>query len=100
MPGFFWLSRVTMLETMLIFFFTLTMFAFFTWLSKEGDTRALAFCGLALGIGVLAKYQIIVAAIAMLLSILFSARKRLKLNLAKFLVILIIVVLVVAHGSS
>jgi len=32
MPGFFWLSRVTMLETMLIFFFTLTMFTFSTWL--------------------------------------------------------------------
>ena len=96
MPGFFWLSRVTMLETMLIFFFTLTMFAFYTWLSKEGSYRALVFSGLALGIGVLAKYQIIVAALAMLLSILFLARKRLKLNLAKFMVILVIVVLVAA----
>ena len=35
MPGFFWLSRVTMLETMLIFFFTLVMFAFYTWLNKD-----------------------------------------------------------------
>ncbi len=96
MPGFFWLSRVTMLETMLIFFFTLVMFAFYTWLNETGNSKALIYSGLALGIGVLAKYQIIVAALAMLLSILFLARKRLKLNLAKFLIIILIVVLVVA----
>ena len=95
MPGFFWLSRVTMLETMLIFFFTLVMFAFYTWLSKDNSNRALVFSGLALGIGVLAKYQIIVAALAMLLSILFLSRKRLKINLAKFLVIFVVAVLVV-----
>ncbi len=65
MPGFFWLSRVTMLETMLIFFFTLVMFTFYSWLIKDTN-KTLIFSGLALGIGVLAKYQIIVAAIAML----------------------------------
>ena len=84
MPGFFWLSRVTMLETTLIFFFTLVMFAFYTWLSKDESKRALLFSSLALGIGVLAKYQIIVAALAMLLSILFLCRKRLKINLQSF----------------
>jgi 4-amino-4-deoxy-L-arabinose transferase-like glycosyltransferase len=95
MPGFFWLSRVTMLETMLIFFFTLVMFAFYTWLSKDNSNRALIFSGLALGIGILAKYQIVVAALAMLLSIMFLSRKRLKLNLAKFLLIFAIAILVV-----
>jgi len=94
MPGFFWLSRVTMLETMLIFFFTLAMFAFYSWITKDSN-KTLLFSGLALGIGVLAKYQIIVAAIAMILSILFLSRKRLKLSLAKFLLIFVIVVLVV-----
>jgi 4-amino-4-deoxy-L-arabinose transferase-like glycosyltransferase len=96
MPGLFWLSRVTMLETMLIFFFTLTLFAFFSWLSRQGSHRALVFTGLALGLGVLAKYQMIVCALAMLLCILFLARKRLKSNLGKFLLILLVVVLVVA----
>jgi len=96
MPGVFWLSRVTMLETMLIFFFTLVMFAFYSWLSNSGNYRALVFSGLALGIGILAKYQIVVAALAMLLCILFLARKRLKLNLAKFALIAVVVVLVVA----
>ncbi len=70
MPGFFWLSRVTMLETMLIFFFTLVMFTFYSWITKD-TYKTLIFSGLALGIGILAKYQIVVAAIAMFLSILF-----------------------------
>jgi 4-amino-4-deoxy-L-arabinose transferase-like glycosyltransferase len=94
MPGFFWLSRVTMLETMLIFFFTLVMFTFYVWITKDTN-KALLFSGLVLGIGVLAKYQVIVAAIAMLLSILFLCRHRLKISVAKFLVILAVVVLVV-----
>jgi 4-amino-4-deoxy-L-arabinose transferase-like glycosyltransferase len=94
-PGFFWLSRVTMLETMLIFFFTLVMFAFYTWLNKPESNRALVLCGLALAIGVLAKYQIIVAALAMLLSILFLSRKHLKGNLLKFVLIGFIVFAVV-----
>ena len=94
MPGFFWLTRVTMLETMLIFFFTLVMFVFYSWITKD-TYKTLIFSGLALGIGVLAKYQIIVVAIAMLLSLLFLCRNRLKISLAKFLVILLIVVLVV-----
>jgi 4-amino-4-deoxy-L-arabinose transferase-like glycosyltransferase len=94
MPGFFWLSRVTMLETMLIFFFTLVMFAFYSWITKD-TYKTLLFSGLALGIGVLAKYQIIVAAIAMILSILLLCRKRLKISLAKFLLIFVVVVLVV-----
>ncbi len=95
MPGFFWLSRVTMIETMLIFFFTLVMFGFYSWIIKD-SYKTLIFTGVALGIGVLAKYQLIVAAIAMLLSILFLCRKRLKINLAKYLLIIVIVALVVA----
>lgn len=95
MPGFFWLSRVTMLETMLIFFFTLVMFTFYAWLNKGNSNRALILSGLALGIGILAKYQIVVSALAMVLSILFLARKRLKLNLAKFILIFAVAVLVV-----
>jgi 4-amino-4-deoxy-L-arabinose transferase-like glycosyltransferase len=96
MPGVFWLSRVAMIETMLIFFFTLSMFTFYTWLFKDDSRRALVFAGLALGVGVLAKYQMIVAVLAMLLSILFLTRKRLKKNLGKVLLIGIIAVLVVA----
>lgn len=95
MPGFFWVSRVTILETMLIFFFTLVMFFFYSWITKNSN-KALFFSGLALGIGILAKYEILVAAIAILVTILLLLRKRLKLNLVKLAVILVIAVLVAA----
>jgi len=32
MPGFFWVSRIALLETILIFFFSLTMFLFYSWI--------------------------------------------------------------------
>ena len=95
MPGFFWVSRVTMLETMLIFFFTVVMFFFYSWLTRN-SSKALLFGGLALGIGILAKYEIIVAAIAMIATVLLLLRKRLKLSLAKIMLILIIAALVAA----
>ena len=95
MPGFFWVSRITMLETILIFFFTLVMFLFYTWLTKNSN-KALVLSGLALGIGILAKYQILVAAIAMAFSILILARKRLKISLAKLVIILLIAIIVIA----
>ena len=94
MPGFFWVSRVTLLETVLIFFFTLVMFLFYTWISNNSN-KALVLSGLALGIGILAKYQILVAALAMLVSILFLSRKRLKISLLKLTVIILIAIVVV-----
>ena len=94
MPGFFWLSRVTMLETMLIFFFTLTLFFFFTWLSKHKD-RALILSCLALGIGFLAKYQVLVAGVVMIFGILWLGRDKLKLRFTKFLLVPIIAVAVI-----
>ncbi len=94
MPGFFWLTRVSMIDTMLIFFFTLVMYAFYSWITKD-SYKTLFFSGLTLGLGILAKYQIVVAALAMFLTILFLVRGRLKISLAKFLIICAIAVLVV-----
>ena len=94
MPGFFWLSRVTMLETTLIFFFTLTLFFFFTWLSKGKDRALIASC-LALGVGFLAKYQILVAGIVMIFGILWLGKDKLKLRFRKFLLVPIIAVAVI-----
>ena len=94
MPGFFWLSRVAMLETMLIFFFTLTLFFFFTWLSKHEDKAFYLSC-LALGIGFLAKYQIIVAGIVMIAGILLLGRDKLKRRFTKFLLVPLIAVAVI-----
>ncbi len=80
---------------MLIFFFTLVMFFFYSWITKNSN-KALLFSGLALGIGILAEYEIVVAAVAMVVSILFFCRKRLKISLAKLIILLVIVVLVAA----
>jgi hypothetical protein len=44
----------------------------------------LVFCGLALGLGFLAKYQIIITAIIMLLSLLFLVRSQLRFALKRF----------------
>ncbi len=108
MPGFFWLSRVAMLETMLIFFFTLTLFFFFTWLNKHKD-KAFYLSSLALGIGFLAKYQILVAGIVMIVGLLLLSRDNLKRRLAKFLLVPVIafavvmpwfIVLYQANGSE
>ncbi len=94
-PGFSWVARVTMLETILIFFFTALMFLFYSWITKN-SYKALVFSGLVLGIGILAKYQMAVAAVAMVLSVLVLCRKRLKISLAKLIVIFVIAILVVA----
>ena len=95
MPGFFWVSRITMLETILIFFFTLVMFFFYSWITNN-SYKALFFSGLTLGIGILAKYEILVAALAMFATVLLLLRKRLKISLAKVVVIVIIAVLIAA----
>ena len=94
MPGFFWLSRVAMLETLLIFFFALTLFFFFTWLSKNKGKAFYLSC-LALGIGFLAKYQVIVAGVVMIAGILWLGRDRLKRRFTKFLLLPLIAVAVV-----
>ncbi len=95
MPGFFWLSRITLLETMLIFFFTLVMFFFYSWITKNSN-KALLFSAVALGIGILAEYEILVAVVAMAVSVLFFCRKKFKISLTKLVILLIIVVVVAA----
>jgi 4-amino-4-deoxy-L-arabinose transferase-like glycosyltransferase len=94
MPGFFWLSRVALLETMLIFFFSLILFFFFTWLSREKD-KALILSGIAMGVGFLAKYQVLVAGLVMIAGILLLGRSKLKWRFSKFLLVPLIAFLVV-----
>jgi 4-amino-4-deoxy-L-arabinose transferase-like glycosyltransferase len=94
MPGFFWVSRVTMLETILVFFFSLALFFFFSWL-RFSQNKTLLLCGLALGVGFLAKYQVLVAGLVMIVAILVLCRKKLRLRFSKFLVLPLIAVLVV-----
>lgn len=93
MPGFFWISRVAMLETMLMFFFSLSLFFFFYW-NRFNNNRSLILCGLALGVGFLAKYQIAVAGLVMIGIILFFSRDKLRTRLSKFPLLPIIAICV------
>jgi len=94
MPAYFWLSQMAMLETMLLFFVMLSLLCFYKWLITKKD-KMLVFSGLAIGLGLLTKYQMIATAIVLLLSILFLARKQLKLALKKFSLTIASAVLVV-----
>jgi 4-amino-4-deoxy-L-arabinose transferase-like glycosyltransferase len=94
MPGFFWVSRVAMLETALIFFFSLALFFFFSWM-RFSQNKMLILCGLAIGVGFLAKYQILVAGLVMIVTILILSWKKLRVRFSKFLLLPLIAILVV-----
>ncbi|MBT0159562.1 phospholipid carrier-dependent glycosyltransferase [Candidatus Bathyarchaeota archaeon A05DMB-2] len=93
-PGFFWLSRAAMLETALIFFFALSLFFFFSWMHFN-QNKALILCGVAVGVGFLAKYQIVVAGLVMVVSLLLLYKKKLRVKFSKFMLLPIIAVLVI-----
>jgi hypothetical protein len=94
MPGFFWVSRITMLETLLIFFFSFALLFFFSWI-RLSQNKMLILCGLALGAGFLAKYQVLVAGLVMIAAILVLSWKKLRVRFSKFLVLPLIAFLVV-----
>lgn len=94
MPGFVWLSRLAMLETMLIFFFSASMMLFFTWM-RNHENKYLALSGIALGLGFLTKYQIVIAVIAMVASVFLLCRGYMKTKLAKFPLLILVAVIVV-----
>jgi 4-amino-4-deoxy-L-arabinose transferase-like glycosyltransferase len=83
MPGYFWLSRIALLETMLLFFFALALLFFVFWLKNKRD-KYVFFSGLAIGLGVLTKYQMVLAFVVIAVSILFLARDHLKRALSRF----------------
>jgi 4-amino-4-deoxy-L-arabinose transferase-like glycosyltransferase len=94
MTGFFWLSRMALLETMLLFFVMLALLFFFRWLQNRQD-KYLVLAGFAVGLGFLTKYQAVVAGIVMLVSILFLAKGKLKWAYSRFTFAVVAAVLVV-----
>jgi 4-amino-4-deoxy-L-arabinose transferase-like glycosyltransferase len=94
MPGFFWLSRMALLETMLLFFITAAILFFYRWFQNKQD-KNLVLAGLTVGLGFLTKYQAIVAGAVMLISILFLARGQLKRAFTRFTILVVAAVLVV-----
>ncbi len=81
MPGIVWLSRLAMIETMLILVFCLSMLFFFRWLrgNKEKD-RVLYIATVVIGVAV--KYQtLVIVPIIMLLGMYFWKKDYLKAQL-------------------
>jgi len=94
MPGYFWLSRAALLETMLVFFITLSLFFFYRWITTRQD-RMLVFTGLAVGLGFLTKYQVIVVGAIMIVCLIFLVRSQLKMAFKKFSLTIVTAFLVV-----
>ncbi|MCW4017475.1 MAG: glycosyltransferase family 39 protein [Candidatus Bathyarchaeota archaeon] len=94
MPGYIWLSRVAMIETMLTFFFTVSVLLFFMWLRTD-QRKFLIWSGITLGLGVLTKYQIVIAGAVMLTGLVFLSRGYLKKRLSRFPMLILIVAAVV-----
>jgi len=94
MPGFVWLSRVAMIETMLVFFFTTTMYFFFNWM-RFHKNKDLILSGFMLGVGILVKYQMIIAVVIMFASLFVLCRDYLKTKLSRIPLLLLAVVLVI-----
>ena len=93
MPGYLWLSRMAMIETMLVFFFTVSTLFFFFWL-REHKNKFLILSGLALGLGILTKYQMIIVGAIMLTSLVVLGRGYLKKKFTRFPLLIITVVAV------
>ena len=94
MPGYFWLSRLALLETMLLFFVTVALLLFFRWIQNRQD-KYMVLAGLAVGLGFLTKYQAVVAGVIMILSLLFLARGQFKRAFSRFSLAVAAAVLVV-----
>jgi 4-amino-4-deoxy-L-arabinose transferase-like glycosyltransferase len=85
MPGIVWVSRMAMIESMLIFIFSLSMFFFFSWV-RAGRERDRVLSIMALAVGVIVKYQmIVVAPIIMLAGAFFWKRDYLRTQVNRFL---------------
>ncbi len=94
MPGIIWLGRVAMLDIILLFFFSASMMLFFLWMQRH-ETKYLILSGAALGLGFLAKYPIVIAAIAMMASILLIKGDSLKKRLTMFPYLILTAVIIV-----
>ncbi len=94
MPGYVWLSRMAMIETMLVFFFTVSTLSFFGWLRLH-QNKFLIISGVMLGLGILVKYQTVIVGAIMLTALVVLGRGYLKQKLTRFPLLILTVVAVV-----
>jgi len=84
MPGFIWLSRVSLLEMPLEFFFVMSLLLFLYWL-HNGKNSTILLCGLLFGVATLVKYQAVVAGLVILAALpLLLYRSALKPKISRF----------------
>lgn len=95
MPGFIVLCRMALIETMLMFFFSVSLLLFFSWMRTKND-KMLILTGITLGLGFLVKYQTVIGGIIVLVSLLYFCKQRLSIKLSKFLIILAVAGLVIS----
>jgi len=89
MPGFVYMNRMTLIETMLMFFFSASLLLFFLWM-RTGSRKMLLLSGAAMGLAILTKYQAVFIGLIMLVSILLLHRERISSKLGKLLLVAII----------
>lgn len=79
MPGIIWLSRIALIETMLVFVFSVSMLFFFRWLTTNRERDRIVSI-IALAIGVAVKYQmlVLVPIIMLVHMLIFNKRQYLK----------------------
>lgn len=94
MPGFIIVSRLALLETVLVFCFTVSLLLFFSWI-QTNNQKMLLLSGVVLGLGFLAKYQTAIAGLVMLVGALLLRKNRVKDKLGKILILGLIVTLVI-----
>ncbi len=89
MPGFIWLSRRALLETMLIFFFSISLLSFFLWMQTKSN-KMLILSGVTLGLGFIVKYQALIGGVIMFVSVLLLERERIGAKIGDFWLMFII----------
>ncbi len=95
MPGYIVASRLALIETMLMFFFSSSLFLFFLW-TRTKNNKVLLVSVIATVLGIIAKYQAFISGIVMLVSLLVLWRKQITKKGKKFLILALIAAAVVS----
>lgn len=89
MPGFIIMCRLALIETMMIFFFSISLFLFYFWIHTDNN-KLLILTGLTVGLAFIAKYQALFSGVVMLVGIFLLYRKHILSRFGKFLLIAVI----------
>lgn len=89
MPGLIISSRVALIETMMLFFFVMSLFLFYFWIHTNSN-KLLVLTGVTLGLAFISKYQALFSGVVMLVSIFLLYRKHILKRLGKFVLIAIV----------